>query len=201
MTLHLEPGQVLREIELTKHLSISRTPLREALIRLSSMYLIDIVPQSGTYITLIDPDVIEEAIFLRLQVEPAMSEQSCSMITDTALVQKEDNNAMQHRLLDSGRMESLYLQDNAIHKIIYQACMAEKTIKAVEGICGQYNIMRALSLYHHTTKIAVQDHIKIFEAIKERNGAKARKIMAEHIKRQSKEYLIIQTKFPHFFKP
>jgi DNA-binding GntR family transcriptional regulator len=199
MTLHLEPGQVLRESELTKKLGISRTPLREALIRLSSMYLVDIVPQSSTHVTLIDPAVIEEGLFLRLQVEPAIVEKACSVITDGEIIQLEDILAMQKRLFESGRLEELRVKDNAFHQKIYEICGAEKTFHTVAGLCGQYDIMRAVSLYHNTTKIAVQDHIKIFEAIREKDGAKARKIMTKHITRQSKEYLVIEKSFPGYF--
>jgi DNA-binding GntR family transcriptional regulator len=199
MTLHLEPGQVLRESELTKKLGISRTPLREALIRLSSMYLIDIVPQSGTHVTLIDPAVIEEGFFLRLQVEPAVTERACSVITDGEIIQLEDILAMQKRLFESGRLEELLVKDNAFHQKIYEICGAEKTFHAVTGLCGQYDIIRALSLYHNTTKIAVQDHIKIFEAIREKDGTKARDIMTRHIIRQNREYLVIEKSFPGYF--
>jgi DNA-binding GntR family transcriptional regulator len=199
MTLHLEPGQVLRENDLTKCLGISRTPLREALIRLSSMYLVDIVPQSGTHVTLINPAVIEEGLFLRLQVEPAIAEKACPVITDAGIMQLEDILAMQKRLFESGRLEDLLLKDNAFHQKIYEICGAEKTFHTVASLCGQYDILRALSLYHKTTKIAVQDHIKIFAAIRERDGVKAREIMTKHITRQSREYLVLEKSFARYF--
>jgi DNA-binding GntR family transcriptional regulator len=199
MTVQLEPGQIIRENELTEHLGLSRTPLREALIQLSSMYLVDIVPQSRTHVSLIDPDVIEEGIFLRSQVEPAIVEKVCAIITEKDVLQLEDILAMQQRLLESGRLQELLVQDNAFHKKLYQICGAEKTFHAVIGLCGQYDIIRALSLYHYTTKRAVQDHRAIFNAIKERNMGIAKGIMTEHITRHSKEYLIIQKNFPRYF--
>jgi DNA-binding GntR family transcriptional regulator len=199
MTLRLEPGQIIRENELTEHLGISRTPLREALIQLSSMYLVDIVPQSRTHVSLIDPDVIEEGIFLRAQVEPAVVEKVCSIITDNGIMQLEDILAMQQRLLAGGRLEELLVQDNAFHKKLYHVCGAEKTFHAVMGLCGQYDIIRALSLYHYTTKMAVEDHLKIFKAIKKKDKSQARDIMTDHITRHSKEYIIIQKNFPQYF--
>jgi DNA-binding GntR family transcriptional regulator len=200
MTLHLEPGQALRENELTKELGISRTPLREALIRLSAIYLVEIVPQSGTHVALIDPAVIEEGLFLRLQVEPVIAERVCQGITDDEILQLEDILAVQKRLLESGRLEELLIKDNAFHQKIYEICGAEKTFHTVAGLCGQYDIIRALSLYHKTTKIAVQDHINIFQAIKRKDGAKAREIMTRHITRQSKEYLVLEKSFPRYFR-
>jgi DNA-binding GntR family transcriptional regulator len=199
MTLHLEPGQIIRETELTKLLDISRTPLREALIRLSSAYLVDIIPQSRTHVALIDPALIEEGLFLRLQVEPAIVEKACSAISGKALTQLEDILSLQKRLLESSRLEELLVQDNAFHEKLYQICGAEKTFHAVEGICGQYNIIRALCLYHYTTKTAVEGHFKILRAIKKGDETLARNIMAAHIARHSKEYIIIKKNFPRYF--
>jgi DNA-binding GntR family transcriptional regulator len=199
-TLHLEPGQVLRETDLTKELGISRTPLREAVIRLSAMYLVDVLPQRGTLVKLFDPDLIEEGRFLRLQVEPAIAEKACPEMTDNDIIELEDNMTMQIRLLESNRLEDLLLQDNLFHKKLFQVCGAEKTFHAVSGLCGQYDIIRALSIYHRTAKTAVEDHKKIFTAIKVRDAAKAREMMTMHISRQNKEYLIIQKKFPQYFK-
>jgi DNA-binding GntR family transcriptional regulator len=199
MTVNLEPGQIIRETELTKLLDISRTPLREALIRLASMYLVDIIPQSRTRVALISPAVIEEGLFLRLQVEPAIVEKVCSAISDKGLTQLEDILSLQKRLLENSRFEELMVQDNVFHEKLYQICGAEKTFRAVSGICGQYNIMRALSLYHYTTKIAIAEHFKILKAIKQGNGTQARNIMTVHISRHSKEYLVIKKSFPRYF--
>jgi DNA-binding GntR family transcriptional regulator len=199
MTLRLKPGQILRENDLTKHLGLSRTPLREALIQLSSIYLVDIVPQSRTHVSLIDPDVIEEGIFLRAQVEPAVVEKACSLITDNDIMQLEDILALQQRLLKSNRLEELLIQDNAFHKKLYHVCRMEKTFQVVEGLCGQYDIIRALSLYHYTTAKAVEDHRNIFNAIQEGDKKIARNLMTEHITRHSKEYLMIEKNFPHYF--
>jgi DNA-binding GntR family transcriptional regulator len=199
-TLHLEPGQILRETDLTEELRISRTPLREAVIRLSAMYLVDVRPQRGTLVKLFDPDLIEEGRFLRLQVEPAIVEKTCLEMSENDIIEFEDNVTMQIRLLESGRFEELLLWDNLFHEKLFQICGAEKTFHMVSGLCGQYDIIRALSIYYRTAEIAVEDHKKILAALKDRDAAKAREMMTMHISRQNKEYLIIQKKFPQYFE-
>ena len=47
----LEPGQRLSENELAERLAVSRTPIREALIRLRDDRFVQIVPQLGTFVT------------------------------------------------------------------------------------------------------------------------------------------------------
>jgi DNA-binding GntR family transcriptional regulator len=113
----------------------------------------------------------------------------------------EDILAVQKRLLECNRFEELLIKDNAFHEKLFQICGAEKTFHAVSGLCGQYNIIRALSLYNYTTKKAVREHFKILDAIKNGNKTKAREIMTEHITRHSKEYSLIEKNFPRYFLP
>jgi DNA-binding FadR family transcriptional regulator len=47
----LEPGRQLSENELAGRLGVSRTPVREALVRLRDERLVEIVPQLGTFVT------------------------------------------------------------------------------------------------------------------------------------------------------
>jgi DNA-binding GntR family transcriptional regulator len=200
MTVRLEPGQSLKENELTEKLGISRTPLREALISLSAMHLVGIVPQSGTRVALIDPALINEGIFLRQQVEPAITERACSIINEAELAELDTMLAMQKKLLESNKLEQFVLWDNAFHEKFYLICGAEKTFRAVSGLCGHYDMVRALGFYCQTTKEVMRDHKKIFKAMKERDGAAAREISTQHIIRKSKEHLLAITRhFPHYF--
>lgn len=52
--MEYQPGQVLNEKQLAEEFHVSRTPVREALLKLSGDKLVDIVPRMGTYISKID---------------------------------------------------------------------------------------------------------------------------------------------------
>ena len=69
LTAKLIPGQKISEKELEQRLTIGRTPIREAIIRLRREALIHVVPQSGTYISKISIKQIEEARFVRETLE------------------------------------------------------------------------------------------------------------------------------------
>ncbi|MGI9506306.1 MAG: GntR family transcriptional regulator, partial [Geminicoccaceae bacterium] len=51
VTMKLRPGELLSEKEVAEALGASRTPVREAVIRLEDMGLLEVVPKSGTYVT------------------------------------------------------------------------------------------------------------------------------------------------------
>ena len=65
----LKPGLRLSENELAGELGVSRTPVREALQRLRDERLVAIVPQLGTFVTLISPQAVADASFVREALE------------------------------------------------------------------------------------------------------------------------------------
>ena len=72
VNLELVPGSSISENELSIALSLSRTPIREALIELSRLELVEILPQRGSYVSKISYEQIEESRFIRLVMETAV---------------------------------------------------------------------------------------------------------------------------------
>ncbi|MGA8353133.1 MAG: GntR family transcriptional regulator, partial [Solirubrobacteraceae bacterium] len=71
VSAEFEPGQRLSESELAERLGVSRTPIREALVRLRDDRLVEIVPQLGTYVSRISRQAIDDAQFVRSALEGA----------------------------------------------------------------------------------------------------------------------------------
>ena len=71
ISLWLKPGQLLREKEICKQLQISRTPVREALLKLADERLIVILDRSGTYVSRINIKDVQESQFIRESLETA----------------------------------------------------------------------------------------------------------------------------------
>lgn len=81
INLELVPGSTVSENELSAILNLSRTPVREALIELSKVGLVEIQPQRGSYIAKIDYELIEESRFMRLVLENAVLKLACESIS------------------------------------------------------------------------------------------------------------------------
>lgn len=67
---HSLPRQKVSEKSIAASLNLGRTPVREALIRMEREGLINVVPQSGTYIATIDMNIVKEGRFVRECIEP-----------------------------------------------------------------------------------------------------------------------------------
>ena len=65
VNISLKPGQAMSEKEISDSLKASKTPVREAIIKLEETGLIRIVPKSGTYVSPISLDRYIEACFVR----------------------------------------------------------------------------------------------------------------------------------------
>ena len=72
LRLHLKPGEALSEQELSVKLGLSRTPVREAFIRLAEEGLVDVYPQRGTLVAPIRIAEVKEAHFIRRLLEFAI---------------------------------------------------------------------------------------------------------------------------------
>src|SRR5271163_1960713 len=69
VTLDLPPGAPLSEKELADGFGVSRTPVREALLRLAEDRLVDIYPQSGTFVARISASAARDAMAIRSALE------------------------------------------------------------------------------------------------------------------------------------
>ena len=71
LELHFLPGAVIRKSAICERLGLSRSPVSDALARLSSEGLVDIIPQSGTRVSRLSFNAIREDSFLREALEVA----------------------------------------------------------------------------------------------------------------------------------
>ena len=80
ISLDLKPGAPFNDMEFAAQLGVSRTPVREAVIQLGEeSRIIEIFPQKGMRIALIDVELVEEARSLRTLLEKSMARMACDM--------------------------------------------------------------------------------------------------------------------------
>lgn len=72
LKLKLRPGQMISENEIAAFYCVSRTPVKIAFVRLESEGFIEVIPQKGSYITLIDAKHIRDIIYMRYVLEMDM---------------------------------------------------------------------------------------------------------------------------------
>ena len=81
----LRPQQPIREADIAASLSVSRTPVREALLRLANLGLVEIFPQSGTVVAPIRVEKVKAAQLIREVVEVEISRRACQAVNQADL--------------------------------------------------------------------------------------------------------------------
>lgn len=197
----LEPGQMISEKEIAEELNVSRTPVREALIRLAQEQLVEIFPQKGTIISLIDLDLVEEARFLRYTLETAVIRLACQIDLGPYLMELEENLTMQGFCLKTQNYTKLLTLDNLFHRLIFTACKKEWTYSLIEVMNVHFNRVRMLRL---TSSIdleqVIEEHRQLFIAIRAKDGDKGEAIMKAHLTSVIIQQKILKAQYPKYFK-
>ncbi|MBI5105325.1 MAG: GntR family transcriptional regulator [Solirubrobacterales bacterium] len=111
----LTPGTRLSENELAELLGVSRTPVREALLRLREDQLVDVVPQSGTFVTPISTSAVRDAQFLREAVECAAVRLATERATPPDVAALRDLLARQEVARDTDDLDAFFVLDGDFH--------------------------------------------------------------------------------------
>jgi DNA-binding GntR family transcriptional regulator len=200
VTMVMTPGQALSEKELALRLSVSRTPVREALIRLSDDGFVDIFPQHGTFVSYILFEKLDEAGFIRKAVEGAIVRELAEQRDEEAATTLRAIIADQRR---AGRAKDYDLLERTDHRL--HATMASLAGKpAVWRIVRQaiYHLERALRLRTVETSNwtdTMREHEAMVEAIIAGHGDEAAAIITRHIDRNLGEVRKVREQHPQLF--
>ena len=171
-TLELEPGSTLNDMEISQMIGISRTPVREAIIKLKEESdIIEIFPQRGMRIALIDTDIVQEVRFLRMTLEKAMVELACDMAREEDFVWLEENLTLQEFYLKNNMIQKLLELDNALHRKMFSICRKDLIYRMSQGLSIHYDRVRnmeATTIHGHKT---VEDHRNLVKAIRDKDKA------------------------------
>ena len=198
--LELEPGSMVSENELALQLGLSRTPVREALMSLSKVRLIEVYPQRGSAVSLIDYDLVEEACFMRRVLECAVVELACENASYEDKVELEDNVALQERCLRGGRLEALMQLDNELHRMLFRIARKEQSWEIMTGFMAHFDRVRSMSLGTMNER-NVADHRAIVQAVVTGDKAHARRLMESHLSRYKVDEHALRQQYPaSYFK-
>ena len=196
LRLELEPGSKVSENELAAQVGRSRTPVREALMALAKVRLVEVYPQRGSEVARIDYDLVEESCFMRRILECAVVEIASQMITPDQKVELEDNVALQERCLRGGRMEALMQLDNELHRLLFRIAHKEQTWELMTGFTVHFDRVRSMALSTALNERNVADHRAIVQAVLSGNAEGAHRLMEEHLSRYRVDEQALREQYP-----
>lgn len=198
--LDLAPGSMVSENELAAALGLSRTPVREALIEISKVKIVEIYPQRGSVVALIDYSMVEEARFMRNIMECAVVELDCQMATDEDIRRLRENVRLHEFYFNGDDPDLLLKNDNEFHKFLFKIAQKEQIYTLMQNIAIHFDRVRRMSLLAVKDPKVITDHMAIVEAIAAHDAAAARAHMEEHLSRYKIDEKDIRKKYPEYFK-
>lgn len=200
ITLQLEPGSMVSENELAAELGISRTPMREALIELSKVKIVEIYPQRGCRVALIDHSMVEEANFMRLVLETAIVEELCTHEYADKLEPLEQNIMLQEFYLNNHNPDKLLELDDEFHRHLFAVCNKLEIYQLMNSFLVHFDRVRSMSLNIVKDIKIVADHKAILAAIHAHDSQTAKVMVGKHLTRYKVDEEEIRVKYPQYFK-
>ena len=200
ISLELPPGSAVSENELSAALSLSRTPVREALIELSRIGLVEILPQRGSYISKIDYDLVEESRFMRVVIENAVLKLACEGISQEYIDALENSLKEQRKYTELENATKFLELDNEFHRLIFESVNKIWTYKIINDQMVHFNRLRTLSLKSIKNQYTIKDHEDILYSIKRKDAEMAEMLMTRHLTRHRMEKTELLELYPYYFK-
>ncbi|GAF40476.1 transcriptional regulator, GntR family [Agrilactobacillus composti DSM 18527 = JCM 14202] len=201
LELEYIPGQRINDKALTEELNVSRTPIREAIVRLKKDGLLVVVPQSGTYVSKIDLHAALDGRFVRENIEKIVVRESINNIT-------AENLKEQHRILTDqsdavrgANPKDFFYLDNQFHQNFYKYDDKSEVWRWLQNITIQLDRFRWLRLNNSDLRwdLLIKQHTEILDAISRKRHSQAEQLAGLHMNLMLDEEDSMLKAFPEYF--
>lgn len=183
----LKPGERLMEIALAERLGVSRTPIREAMRKLELEGLVVMIPRRGAQVANITEKDLNDVLEVRIALETMAIEKACKRMTQEQMEKLLAAERTFERTMKDGNLVRLAEADVEFHEIIYQASDNRRLIQVLNNLREQIYRYRVEYLKDEETRnVLVKEHKELYQAILDRDVARAQEISFQHIENQRK---------------
>jgi len=202
INMDLEPGRVISEQDIAIRYKVSRTPVREAFIRLSQEGLINVVPQKVTTISLIEPRRVEQEFFLRETLETAALGLFIERCGPPEFARLEEQLTRQRAAMKTQDYLDFINADDAFHQAVFEGAGQRLAWGVLEDLSGHYRRARLLSIgIAMVPENIVIQHREIMDCLLTKEIDKAAAILKGHLHKLSDEEAMLRQMFPAYFAP
>jgi len=180
----LRPDELLVERKLADQLGVSKTPVREALIALTSSGLLTPTRNRGVAVRRMRPEDVQHVYEMRLLVEPwAAGRVAASGTFDAAEARRALEDAT--RFVEVDDHAGLSLANRRFHRTIYSTCSNELVVRSLDDLQDLTALGTVSLLWEQwpTWRAELEEHHELLAAVQERRAADAEELMRSHIQR------------------
>jgi DNA-binding GntR family transcriptional regulator len=185
----IKPGSRLNEGEFARRLGVSRTPVREALNRLTVAGFLSFTPSQGFYRKPLDQTEIFDLYEMRQAIEVASVRLAASRATDTGLREIAEFLDVSAQCADHEQVDQLVRFDEEFHERIVRLSGNREMLTCLLNINDRIRFFRWVDMESGRRMNTQQEHRQVFLALQARDGEQAAAILHAHIARRRDQIL------------
>jgi DNA-binding GntR family transcriptional regulator len=202
VTLKLVPGTQIDEAEMAGHLSIGRTPIREALFRLNAENLVEVSQGRGFYVPEITLGNLRDLFETMLILERSAVALAARRIKPNQIKNLQRINGEIKKAWLGKKLLQVTLQNSRFHRTIYQATENAYLISYLDNLQYQSQRLAYMCFSKETStydleshaQVSIRDHQSLIDSFSQGQDLAAVKIITEHVK-------LFQRRVNHFMLP
>lgn len=200
IALRLLPGTPLQDKTLIERFQVSRTPVREALIRLAELGLVDVFPQSGTFVARVPVSAIPEAVLIRRALESITVEKAAQAATPQRLAMIDLAIGRQKAAARVNDTDAFHEADEAFHAAVADLAGHPGIWTLLTQVKVQVDRARRLTLPMLGRMDQVMaEHVTIRDAIAAGDADAAKTAMQAHVSAVIPDVDTLKGRFPNYF--
>lgn len=178
----LTPGERLKEEQLARELGTSRTPVREALLRLQSEGLVDAAPNRGATVRRYGRSELVEMYELRALLEGHAGRRAAERIDEDDIADLRASCDRFARLAGGRDLHGLVAENAAFHRAVWRAAASERLAGMIEEVVALPLVYRSYVWYSpEQSKRSYDFHCLILEALEAHDESAAETLMHQHV--------------------
>ncbi len=176
------PGERLDESHLAARHKVSRTPIREALMQLSAMGLVRIVPHKGTFVNEVTVTELIGMFEVMGELEGMCARLAARRMTPEQIAALETAQAECRAACEEGTADAYYYANETFHRLLYESSGNSYLTKISNALHTRLKPYRRLQLRApgRLSKSA-DEHDAVIAAVRARDPQKAEELIKRHI--------------------
>lgn len=186
MTFSLKPGEPVSAAKIAERYNVSRTPAREALVKLEIEGLVDIYPKSKSVISKIDIERAKQEWFIRKTLEMGMVDDLFNRIRQSDILEMR---AFSRKMIEISQGEKTHdtvyeylLSDNQFHALTYNIAGQKLSAVMIANTMAHYSRIRILTdLDKYYQDRTVNTHEQLIDLLEDNNREGYRALLEKHL--------------------
>jgi GntR family transcriptional regulator, rspAB operon transcriptional repressor len=186
----LAPGSRVFENDLAQRYKVSKSPVRDALLRLQEQGLIEVLPRKGYLIRPISIGDAHDLYEMRLLLEKSCVRRACDEANDEGLALLDE-----FRSVENGDLAHWVMYNRNFHRRIAELSGNARMAKMAYEVIDQFDRLTFVGVSAAPSAAAsekfVAEHCEVIDALQARDRSKVASLINKHISKSQKQLFAV----------